>query len=191
MKSGITADKSIMPKFAQRNLGKIVFAFMFLILINACSYNESKIKSIVEREIGSGLIVEKARLELEKQLGRGDSKLKSSILEAVSNKIKIEYDEIIIEGRRARVHVKAEVPRLEDISALFSEARNIPKNKLADMSADELIKEINKNSRRPASENDLQTELYEFYVDFEKNKEWVANSDQLKKAYSKKNLTVR
>ena len=106
----------------------------------------------------------------------------------VSNKIKIEYTDIIIEGRRARVHVRAEIPRLEDIGALFSEARALPKEKITDMTADELVREVSKGSRRLASENDLKIEMYEFYVDFEKTKDWVANSEQLKKAYSKKNL---
>lgn len=176
------------PVRRKRHWLKFAAVGLLLIFFNACSLSESKIKGIVDREIGAGLIVEKARLELEKQLGRGDSKLKSSMLELVSSKIKIEYTEVIIEGRRARVHVRAEIPKLEDIGALFSEARMLPKEKIAEMSADELMKEIMKNSRRPASENDLKTEVYEFNVDFEKNKEWVANSEQLKKAYSKKNL---
>lgn len=184
------AEKVVMPKIVKKNMGKLFSAFLLVVLFNACSLNESKIKSIVDREIGSGLIVERARLELEKQLGRGHSKLKSSLLEAVSGKIKIEYTEVIVQGRRARVHVRAEIPRLEDIGALFSEARHFERSKIVDMSAEELMKEINKSSRRPASQNDLQTELYEFYVDFEKGKEWVANSEQLKKAYSKKNLVI-
>jgi len=180
-----------MPKLLRKNIGKILSAILVVVLVNACSFNESKIKSIVDREIGSGLIVERARLELDKQLGKTDSKLKSSLLEAVSSKIRIEYTEIIVEGRRARVRVRAEIPRLEDIGALFSEARHMERSKIADMTIEELVKEINKSSRRPASQNDLQTEFYEFFVDFEKNKEWVANTDQLKKAYSKKNLVIR
>jgi hypothetical protein len=180
-----------MPTFLKQNIGKIVCAILVVVLVNACSFNESKIKSIVDREIGSGLIVERARLELDKQLGRTDSKLKSSILETISSKINIEYAEVIVEGRRARVHVRAEIPRLEDIGALFSEARHLDRAKIVDMTEEELIKEINKTSRRPASQNDLQTDYYEFYIDFEKNKEWVANSDQLRKAYSKKNLIIR
>lgn len=181
----------MMQVYVKKNLGKIILAFLFLLTINACSYNESKIKGIVDREIGSGLIVERARLELEKQLGRNHSKLKSSLLETVSKKIKIDYEQIIIEGRRARVHVKAEIPRLEDIGALFSEARNIPRDKLIEFNTEELVKEINKTSRRPASRNELQTELYEFYIDFEKTKEWIPNRDQLGKAYSRKNLVAR
>jgi ribosome-associated translation inhibitor RaiA len=180
-----------MPKFLKKNIGKIICGVLVVVLVNACSFNESKIKSIVDREIGSGLIVERARLELDKQLGRTDSKLKSSILEMVSSKIRIEYTEVLVEGRRARVHVRAEIPRLEDIGAIFSEARHMDRAKIVDMTADELVKEINKSSRKPASQNDLQTEFYEFYIDFEKNKEWVANSDQLRKAYSKKNLVTR
>lgn len=167
---------------------KILVAVAVIGLINACSMSESKIKSIVDREIGPDLIVEKARLELDKQLGKKHSKLKSSLLDLVSDKIEIEYAEVIVEGRRARVKVRARVPKLEDIGALFSEARNLPREKILEMSALELIKEINRNSRRPASENDLRVEHYEFYIDFEKNKEWIANNEQLKRAYSKKNL---
>lgn len=167
---------------------KILVAVSVIGFINACSMSESKIKSIVDREIGPDLIVEKARLELDKQLGKKHSKLKSSLLDLVSDKIEIEYVEVIVEGRRARVKVRARVPKLEDIGALFSEARNLPREKILDMSALELMKEINRNSRRPASENDLRIEHYEFYIDFEKNKEWIANNEQLKRAYSKKNL---
>jgi hypothetical protein len=181
----------MMAKFSKKQMGKIIIAILVVVMVNACSLNESKIKNIVDREIGSGLVVERARLELEKQLGRGDSKLKSSFLEMVSEKIKIEYIEVIVQGRRARVLVRAEIPRLKDIGALFSEARHLPKDKIVDMSAEELMKEINNNSRRPASQNDLETEHYEFYVDFEKGKEWVANTEQLKKAYSKKNLVFK
>jgi hypothetical protein len=167
---------------------KILVAVAVIGLINACSMSESKIKSIVDREIGPDLIVEKARLELDKQLGKQHSKLKSSLLDMVADRIEIEYTEIIVEGRRARVKVQAKVPKLEDLGALFSEARNLPREKILEMSAQELIKEINRSSRRPASQNDLRVEHYEFFVDFEKNKEWIANNDQLKRAYSKKNL---
>ena len=161
---------------------------LLVLMFNACSMNESKIKSIVDREIGAELVVERARLELDKQLGKKDSKLKSSMLEMVESKIDIEYTEVIVEGRRARVKVSAKIPKMEDIGALFSEARHLPREKIIDMSVQELIKEINKTSRRPASSNDLSVEHYEFFVDFEKNKDWIANSDQLKRAYSKKNL---
>lgn len=167
---------------------KILVAVVVIGFINACSMSESKIKSIVDREIGPDLIVEKARLELDKQLGKQHSKLKSSLLDLVADRIEIEYTEVIVEGRRARVKVHAKVPKLEDIGALFSEARNLPREKILEMSALELMKEVNRNSRRPASENDLRVEHYEFFIDFEKNKEWVANNDQLKRAYSKKNL---
>lgn len=167
---------------------KILVAVAVIGLINACSMSESKIKSIVDREIGADLIVEKARLELDKQLGKQHSKLKSSLLDLVADRIEIEYTEIIVEGRRGRVKVHAKVPKLEDIGALFSEARNLPREKILEMSAQELMKEVNRNSRRPASENDLRVEHYEFFIDFEKNKEWVANNEQLKRAYSKKNL---
>lgn len=159
-----------------------------ILLVNACSITESKIKSIVDREIGAELIVDRARLEIEKQIGKQDSKLKSSLLELVRKQTNIEYEEILVEGRRARIKVRADVPRLETLGALFSEARRIPKEKMIDMSAAEWMKEINRNSRRPASENDLQIDTYEFYIDFEKNKDWVADPDQLRRAYSKKNI---
>ena len=171
-----------------KNIYKILMAVAVIGFINACSMSESKIKSIVDREIGPDLIVEKARLELDKQLGKQHSKLKSSLLDLVADRIEIEYTEVIVEGRRARVKVHAKVPKLEDIGALFSEARNLPREKILQMSALELMKEVNRNSRRPASENDLRVEHYEFYIDFEKNKEWIANNEQLKRAYSKKNL---
>ncbi len=169
---------------ALKPLGLILF-FVFL---TGCSLSESKLTSLVDREVGRNLIVEKARLELDKQLGRNDSKLKSSLLAMVGDKIHIQYNDFIIEGRRARVRVNAEIPRLQGLGALFAQARNIPKERLLEMTAEELIQELGRKSRGPASEVDLKTEVYEFTIDFEKEKEWVANSEQLKKAYSKKNL---
>lgn len=144
--------------------------------------------TLVDREVGRSLIIEKARLELDKQLGRRDSKLKSSLLGMIDDKIHIQYNDFIIEGRRARVKVNAEVPKLEGLGALFAQARNIPKDRMLEMTADELMQELGKKSRGPASEIGIKTEVYEFTVDFEKEKEWVANTDQLKKAYNKKNL---
>ncbi len=163
--------------------------FILLILfLSGCSLNESKLTSLVDREVGRNLIVEKARLELDKQLGRSDSKLKSSLLAMVGDKIHIQYNDFIIEGRRARVRVTAEVPKLQGLGALFAQARNIPKERLIEMTAEELLKELGRQSRGPASDVDFKTEVYEFNIDFEKEKQWVANPEQLKKAYSKKNL---
>jgi hypothetical protein len=185
-----TAETAFMDR--QMSPKKILsFAAAILVVMgafSACSMNESKIKSLVERELGSDLIVEKARLELDKHLGRRDSKLKSNLLDAVSKKINIEFTDILVEGRRARVKVRAQIPKLEDIGALFSEGRNIPKERILEMSLDEFIHEINKQTRRPASDIDLKVEYYEFYIDLEKNKEWVTNSDQIKKAYSRRNI---
>lgn len=164
------------------------YLLIFLLFLAGCSLNESKLTSLVDREVGRNLIVERARLELDKQLGRNDSKLKSSLLEMVRDKIHIQYNDFIIEGRRARVRVNAEVPNLQGLGAIFAQAREIPKERLLDMTAEELLKELGRKSRGPASEVDLKTEVYEFTVDFEKEKEWSANSEQLKKAYSKKNL---
>lgn len=169
-------------------LFKALGLILFFIVWTGCSLNESKLTSLVDREVGRDLIVEKARLELDKQLGRNDSKLKSSLLAMVSDKIHIQYNDFVIEGRRARVRVNAEIPRLQALGAIFAQARNIPKERLLEMTADELLKELGKQSRGPASEVDFKTEVYEFIVDFEKEKQWVANPDQLKKAYSKKNL---
>ena len=169
-------------------LFKPLSLILFLIFLTGCSLNESKLTSLVDREVGRNLIVEKARLELDKQLGRSDSKLKSSLLAMVSDKIHIQYNDFVIEGRRARVRVNAEIPRLQGLGAIFAQARNIPKERLLEMTADELLKELGKQSRGPASEVDFKTEVYEFTIDFEKDKQWVANPEQLKKAYSKKNL---
>lgn len=163
------------------------FIILFLFL-SGCSLNESKLTSLVDREVGRSLIIEKARLELDKQLGRNDSKLKASLLAMVADKIHIQYNDFIIEGRRARVRVNAEIPKLQGLGALFAQARNIPKERLLEMTAEELLKELGRQSRGPASDVDLKTEVYEFTIDFEKEKQWVANSEQLKKAYSKKNL---
>ncbi len=161
---------------------------LLFIFLSGCSLNESKLTSLVDREVGRNLIIEKARLELDKQLGRNDCKLKSSLLAMVADKIQIQYNDFIIEGRRARVRVNAEIPKLQGLGALFAQARNIPKERLMEMTADELLKELSRQSRGPASDVDLKTEVYEFTIDFEKEKQWVANPEQLKKAYSKKNL---
>ena len=167
---------------------RINFVLLLLFFVSSCSLNESKLTSLVDREVGRNLIVEKARLELDKQLGKRDSKLKSSFLVMIGDKIHIQYNDFIIEGRRARVRVNAEIPKMDGIGAIFAQARYIDKERLLEMTADELLKEIGKKSRGPASDADMKTEVYEFTIDFEKEKEWTANSEQLKKAYNKKNL---
>lgn len=170
------------------NFLKFSLAIMLFIAVNACSTNESKIKAILNREVGESQLVERSRLELENILGVGDSKLKSSVLDFIDDNTEVTFQEVIIDGKRARVLVKAVVPKVEEVSSLMVMSSSLPKEKILNMSLSQLLQEVSKNSRAPASQVQINTEVYEFSIDFYKDKGWVPNSEQLKKAFNKRNL---
>jgi len=147
-----------------------------------------RLESMVDKEIGKSQLVAKTRLELDKMLGQEDSELKSSVLDLVSDRVKINYD-TIIDGKKARVHVRAVIPKMDELNTLLILASFMPKDKMLKMSVEDLLTEVSKSSRRPASLEDIRSEIYEFSVDFEKNRyQWAINNEHLKKAYNKKNL---
>lgn len=167
-----------------------LFAFLNIFLvITACS-SEYKLQSILDNQIGKSKFVERTRLELDGILGKKDSKLKASILDLVEDKVKIEYSDILIDGKKARVKVVAVIPKMDEINSLIVLASFLPREKMLEMSIQEIVSEVGKNSRRPASAagyEGIASESYEFAVDFEKYKEWTANSEQLSRAFSKRN----
>lgn len=170
------------------NVKKIFASLMLVIFVSACSSNQSKLETILDRNIGKAKLIAQTRLELDSTLGRRDSKLKSSVLEFLSDRVEIKYTDVLVQGRRARVKVVATVPKMDEVSAILLLAHFLPREKMLEMSIQDVLAEVSKNSRRPASEDDIKNETYEFSVDFEKNKDWVADSEQLKKAYTKRNL---
>lgn len=169
------------------SLFKLSTVVVLFFALSACTSNSSKLEGVVDKEVGKAQLIEKTRLELDKYLGKKDSKFKTSVLEYVSDRVKIRYN-TIVDGRKARVDVVAEMPKMDEIGTLLLMASFMPKEKVLNMSMEEVVTEISRNSRKPASVEDFRTETYEFSVNFEKNKSWEVNSDQLKKAYSKKNL---
>lgn len=167
-----------------------LFAILNLFLfLGGCSSGESKLQSILDRQIGRSKIVERTRLELDSILGKKDSRLKASVLDFISDRVELKYSEIIIDGKKARVKVVANVPKMEEMSTLILLASFLPRDKMLDMTIQDVFVEVAKNSRRPssASEN-ITNETYEFSIDFEKRKDWIANSGQLNRAFSKRNL---
>lgn len=172
-------------------LVRVTFFFVLLsALLTAGCTSKYRLESIVDRQVGKDQMVERTRLELDKLLGQKDSVLKRSVLELVSSRVKINYD-TIIDGKRARVNVRATVPKMDEMNTLLLLASFMPKDEMLNMTVQDLLVEISKNSRRPASLEDIRTEVYVFSVDFHKNKEWVVNTDHLQRAYSKKNLISR
>lgn len=170
------------------NLLKVALALFLIIAVNACSTNESKIKAIINKEVGEPQLVERSRLELENILGDQDSNLKNSVLDYVHDNIEVKFTEVIVDGKRARVSVKAVVPRVEEVSSLMLISSYLPKEKILKMSLEELLAEASKGSRQPASQMQINSDTYEFTVDFYKEKSWVPNMDQLRKAFNKRNL---
>ncbi|MEQ1721845.1 MAG: hypothetical protein ABL930_01625 [Pseudobdellovibrio sp.] len=170
------------------NVQKIFVSLIITIFASSCSFSESKLESILDKQIGKAQLIEKTRLELDAMLGKQDSKLKSSVLSFLSDRVVIKYTDIIIDGRKARVNVVAVVPKMDEVGTILLLASFLPREKMLKMSIQDVLAEISKNSRRPASEDDIKNETYEFSVDFEKDKDWFADSEQLKKAYTKKNL---
>lgn len=174
------------------NFAKL-FGIIFLVyFVAGCSSGESKLQAILDRQIGRSKFVERTRLELDSILGKKDSKLKASVLDFVSDRVELKYTEIIIDGKRARVKVVADVPKTEEMSTLILMASFLPRETMLNMSIQDVFVEVAKNSRRPsgASEN-ITNETYEFSIDFEKRKDWVANSEQLSRAFSKRNLITK
>lgn len=171
------------------NCLKLVTFLNLFLFITACSSGESKLLLILDKQIGKSKFVEKTRLELDSILGKKESKLKTSILNFVADRVELKYTEIVIDGKRARVRVVANVPKMEEMGSLILIVSYLPRQKMLDMTIQDIFIEAAKNSRRPASRHeDITNETYEFSVDFEKQKDWMANSAQLGHAYSKRNL---
>ena len=167
----------------------ILNLFFFLA---GCSSGESKLQSILDHQIGRPKFVERTRLELDSILGKKESKLKTSVLNFVADRVELKFTETIIDGKRGRVRVIANVPKMEEMSTLILMASFLPRDKMLDMTIQDLFIEVAKNSRRPSSSGDnITNETYEFSIDFEKRKEWVANSEQLNRAFSKRNLITK
>lgn len=166
----------------------------FCLLLSALFFSgctsKYRLESVVDKQVGKAQMIEKTRLELDKLLGQKDSVLKRSVLELVSSRMRVNY-ETIIDGKRARVHVRATVPKMDEMNTLLLLASFMPKDQMLNMTVQELFSEVSKNSRRPASLDDLRTEVYEFSVDFHKSKDWIVNTDHLRRAYSRKNLLSR
>lgn len=169
-------------KFFKFGLGCLLFFGLV-----ACSSNASKLQARVDKEVGKAQLIEKTRLELDKVLGKKDSVFKASLISYISDKIKVEYN-TIVDGRKARVDVVAVLPKMEEVGALILLVSFMPKEKVLNMTVEDVFAELSKNSRKPASVNDIKTETYEFSVNFEKNKDWEVNADQMRRAYTKKNL---
>lgn len=160
--------------------------------LSACSFAGSKLQTILDRQIGKTKIIEKTRLELDSILGKKDSRLKSSILDFVSDRVEVNYTDILIDGKKARVRVVANVPKLDELGTLILLASFLPREKMLDMTIQDVLTEISKNLRRPANHTDIVNETYEFNVDFEKGKEyWIANTEQLSRAFNKQNLITK
>lgn len=170
-----------------------LFGILFLIIFVAgCSSRESKLQAILDRQIGRSKFVERTRLELDSILGKKESKLKTSVLNFVADRVELKYTDIIIDGKRARVKVLANVPKMEEMSTMILMASFLPRETMLNMTIQDVFVEVAKKSRRPSSAGEnITNETYEFSIDFEKRKDWVANSEQLNRAYSKRNLITK
>jgi hypothetical protein len=169
---------------------KLISISIMLLAFSSCFSSASKMQSIVDKEVGKAQLLEKTRLELDKYLGKKDSKFKSSVMDYVSDHIKIDYN-TIVDGRMARVDVVAVMPKMDEIGTLLLLASFLPKEKVLNMTMADVMAEVSKSTRKPASVDDIKTETYEFSVNFEKEKDWQVNTEQLKKAYTKKNLITK
>ena len=174
------------------NVAKLCGILFLIFFVAGCSSGESKLQAILDRQIGRSKFVERTRLELDSILGKRDSKLKTSVLNFVADRVELNYTEIIIDGKRARVRVVASVPKMEEMSTLILLASFLPRETMLNMTIQDVFVEVAKKSRRPSSANEnITNETYEFSIDFEKRKDWVANSGQLNRAFSKRNLITK
>lgn len=167
---------------------KLLSILSLFFVLGACTSGESKLQSILDRQIGRSKLIEKTRIELDSILGKKDSKLKTSILNFVADRVELNYSDIVIDGKKARVKVVARIPKTEEMGTLILMASFLPREKMLEMTVDDVFVEVARRSRRPASREEVTTEVYEFSVNFEKHKDWVANAWQLSHAFSKRNL---
>lgn len=171
---------------------KLLITVGLSLFLTACLSVEYKLQSILDKQIGKSKFIEKTRLELDSVFGKQDSKLKTSILDFVSDRVEVDYTDILVDGKKARVKVVAHVPKLDELGALVIVAGSLPRDRMLEMKIEDVLIEIAKSSRRPASYKnsftDIRNEVYEFSIDFEKGKEWVANPEQISRAFSKRNL---
>ncbi len=171
------------------NFVKLFAILNIFLFVAGCTSGESKLQAILDRQIGRSKFVERTRLELDSILGKKESKLKTSVLNFVADRVELKYTEIIIDGKRARVKVVANVPKMEEMSTLILLASFLPRATMLNMTIQDVFVEVAKTSRRPSTANEnITNEIYEFSIDFEKRKDWVANSAQINRAYSKRNL---
>jgi hypothetical protein len=175
-------------KSLSMSVQKIFVSLIIALFASSCSFNESKLESILDKQIGKAQLIEKTRLELDAILGKQDSELKRSLLSFLSDRVDVQYSDILIDGRKARVNVVAVVPKIDEVGGILILASFLNREKMLKMSILEVLAEVSKKSRRPASVEAIRNEIYEFSVDFKKDKEWIADSEQLKKAYTKRNL---
>lgn len=164
-----------------------IFSLFSTIFLCGCLTQESRLESMLDRQIGRSRIMEKTRLELDSMLGKNDSKLKDSLYDFIQDRTRVQYKEVVVDGKKARVRVLATVPKLDELNTLILLSGFIPREKLLKMSVTELMAEISKRTRKPASEA-VRSETYEFFVDFEKQKNWMANPDQISNAFARRNL---
>lgn len=169
------------------SLNFLIISLLSTVLFCGCLTQESRLESMLDRQIGKSRIMEKTRLELDSMLGKNDSRLKDSLFDFIQDRTRVEYTEVVVDGKRARVKVLATVPKLDELNTLILLSGFIPREKLLRMSVDELVLEISKRTRKPASEA-VRSETYEFFVDFEKQKNWMANPDQISNAFARRNL---
>lgn len=172
------------------NLLKFLIPVGLIFGLIACSTQESKLESILDKRIGRARIIERTRLELDSMLGKANSKLKDSVLDFISARANVKYTDILVDGKKARVKVVAVIPKIDELNTLILMAGFMPRENMLSLTLEELMLEVSKKSRRPSNEN-IRYETYEFSVDFEKNKYWEPNGDQLSGAYAKRNLITK
>ena len=132
------------------NIAKFFGILFLLFFVAGCSSGESKLQSILDRQIGRSKFVERTRLELDSILGKKDSKLKTSVLNFVADRVELKYTEIIIDGKRARVRVVANVPKMEEMSTFILLASFLPRETMLNMTIQDVLLRSRKIHAGPA-----------------------------------------
>ena len=168
---------------------KFFVAALTLTLFASCTNNpEGKIKATLDKEIGKDKIAAETKINVDKLMGKKDSKFKESLFEYFNTNTTVTYSNIKVNENKASVKLTIAKPNDEDMGGLILFAAMVDQKKLLNMTMNDLLVELSKNGRKTASIDDIRKDKYELTVELENKGEWViANTKQLKQALSKKN----
>lgn len=143
-----------------------------LTLTNCTSSPEDQVHKALKAEFSKDSLVKATDKSATELLGSKESRFKTSLKNYVVEKTTFEFSDIKIEENKATATVTKTEPG-DALGGLIFMAAFIPREKLEKMSLQEVFQEIAKNSREPASLEDIKSDVKTFTANLEKTgDEW-------------------